>query len=468
MLHRLGGCAVALALLLPAQAHAAPSAPPGPSPSERASAAVTKSRTVDLGHKPVRASSRDRVRLTFDGRKGRLVHLARWAGTETCGRRVLKKANGATVKQWAPGYWRLPRTGTFTAIGKPCRTQEKTRVKLQVRKVVREDRLLEQETTTVGTNRRVTHLVPFRIVAGQRAYIDGPGVQALIHPDRTVTHVSPAQTFVPVQDAAASPARSDVPSPPGRYFVEVAPGARVELRVSVVRTAVVDGAPVVVPAGQYAHLSFTGTAGQWVYAEITSATTGEAAYRNRAYNVIQGVDYFLPAVQVECPGGIVGSCQVVQLPADGTYAVSVPISEGDDLDVSVRVRSAVRAAPATVDGPAVTYTSASPGQWVVGDLPELPRDESGGSGVTMAISNATGALGDWRVRAVSGYGPCRQGLDNECFNVHGANVSTLSPTSTTAPLPWDTFANQAVAVLAVLPGATGSLDLSLTSSRTQP
>ena len=136
--------------------------------------------------------------------------------------------------------------------------------------------------------------------------------------------------------------------------------------------------------------------------------------------------------------------------------------------MSVRVRSALRAAPATVDGPPVTYTAASPGQWVVGDLPELPRDESGGSGVIMAISNASGSLGDWRVRAVSGYGPCRPGLLNECFNVHGANVSTLSPTSTTAALPWDTFANQAVAVLAVLPGATGSLDLSLTSSRTQP
>lgn len=466
MLRRLGGCAVALALLLPAQAHAAPSTPT--STSERAGAAVTKSRTVDLGHKPVRASSRDRVRLTFDGRKGQLVHLARWADTETCGRRVLKKANGATVKQWAPGYWRLPRTGTFTAIGKPCRA-EKQRVRLQVRRVVREDRLLEGDTTTVGTNSRVTHLVPFRLVGGQRAYIDGRGVQALIRPDRTVTHVSPGETVVPVEGGAASPVGMDVPSPPGRYFVEVAPGARFELRVSVVRTVGVDGAPVVVPAGQSARLSFSGTAGQWVHAEITSATTGEAAYRNRMYNVIQGVDYFLPAVQVDCPGGGRGSCQVIQLPADGTYAVSVPISEGDDLDVSVRVRSALRAAPATVDGPAVAYTSASPGQWVVGDLPELPRDESGGSGVTMAISNASASLGDWRVRAVSGYGPCRPGLLNECFNIYGPpNAFTLSPTSTTAPLPWDTFANQAVAVLAVLPGTTGSLDLSLTSSRTQP
>lgn len=117
----------------------------------------------------------------------------------------------------------------------------------------------------------------------------------------------------------------------------------------------------------------------------------------------------------------------------------------------------------------MTYTSASPGQWVVGNLPELPRDESGGSGVSMAISNASGSLGDWRVRAVSGYGPCRPGLLNECFDIYGPpNAFTLSPTSTTAPLPWDTFANQAVAVLAVLPGATGSLDLSLTISQTQP
>ena len=48
----------------------------------------------------------------------------------------------------------------------------------------------------------------------------------------------------------------------------------------------------------------------------------------------------------------------------------------------------------------MTYTVPTPGQWVVGELPELPRQESGGSGATVTLSNATGPLGDWRVRTV--------------------------------------------------------------------
>ena len=145
----------------------------------------------------------------------------------------------------------------------------------------------------------------------------------------------------------------------------------------------------------------------------------------------------------------------------------MPISPGDDTDVSVRVRSAARALPATIGGPAVTYNVGSPGQWVVGDLPEVPQDASGGSGATSRWATRrcrTGGSGRSAATAL-----CNPGLFDQCFTVNTPpNEFTLSPSRLTSPLPFDAFANPAVAVLAVPPGATGSLDLSVTKDAPQP
>lgn len=467
MLRRLGGCAVALALLLPTQATASTPS----SPDARADAAVTKSRTVKLGHQPVRATTATKVRLTFKGRKGQLVNLARIDVTEQCGGRTLR-SGGKTVKPWAQGFWRLPRTGTYTAINKPCHNRDTTSLRLQVRQVKVHERLEPDAQGyafgQAGSSTKVTHLVPFRVGDAQVALLWGT-LTTLIRPDRSITRdIDAVDSAYSVRDYPG-PVQRGVPSPRGTYFVELLPTAKVSLQVVssesklIERTVELDGPPVIIPKDKAAYLTFTGQAGQWVYAEITSAANGEAAYGHRMYNVLAGRDYFLPAVQTGCPGSGPGSCMVTQLPASGTYVVSVALSPGDDLDVSVRVRSALRAAPATVDGPPVSLTATSPGQWVVSDLPELPRDASGGSGVTMTASNASSSLKDWRVRAVSGYGPCNPGFFNECFDINApANAFTLTASAPTSPMPWDAFANQAVAVLAVAPDATGSLDLDLT------
>lgn len=471
MLRRLGGCAVALALLVPAQAVAAQAAP---APDQRA-AATTKTRVVELGHKPVRATGATKVRLVFEGRKGKLVNLARWSkgsSEEPCGRLSLTVRGGSRVDPWAPGYWRLPKRATYVATSKPC-AKRSGKIRLQVRKVVREAQLAPDAPIQAGPSTRVTHLVPFRVARDERVSVAGrAGRLALIRPDRSITRDIDEDGVPYVVTDPGSPATVDTPSPAGRYFVEVAPKARTSLFVTSVPAAVLDGPPVPVVAGRYARITFTGTAGQWVYAEITSATTGQPAHQHRLYDVARAGEtgpaaYFLPAVPVECPG-FPGSCMVTQLPADGSYVVSMPITPGDTTDVSVRVRSAARAPAAVVGGPAVTYTVSSPGQWVVGDLPELPRQESGGSGATVTLSHATGPLGDWRVRTVSGYGPCNPGLGVECFNPTPPNAFSLSSSTLSSPLPWDAFANPAVAVLAVAPGATGSLDLTVTEDAEQP
>jgi hypothetical protein len=50
-----------------------------------------------------------------------------------------------------------------------------------------------------------------------------------------------------------------------------------------------------------------------------------------------------------------------------------------------------------------------------------------------------------------------------CFGIHEPpNAFTMSPAVLTSPAPWDAFEHASVAILAVPPGATGSLDLRVT------
>ena len=465
MLRRLGGCAVALALLLPTQALAAP---PSAQPEQRATATTTKAREVRLGHEPVRATTADKVRLTFEGRKGQLVNLARVAATEQCGGRVLRRG-GTVVKPWAQGYWRLPRTATYTAINKPCHG-EKQRIRLQVRKVVRQERAVPGKPSRAGRSAKVTHLVPFRVGAQQVAHVNA-GAFDLIRPDRTITHV-PAderEAFYLVRDYDG-PFRYDRPSPVGRYFAEVPPRTTVSLHVQQLNHAVVDGPAVTVvqsPSDSSStQLLFTGEAGQWIYPEVTTGSDDPAAARQWLTQVRDAFGEFPARVGAACPGGDQQSfCPIVRLPASGTFVLDV-LSGPGSATAQVRVRSAAQAAPATVDGDTVTYTVRTPGQWVVGELPELPQDASGGSGATVTLSNAAGPLGDWRLSTVSGYGRCNPSVDMvKCFAIdEPPNAFTMSPTSLTSPAPWDAFEHTSVAILAVPPGATGSLDLAVTRS----
>jgi hypothetical protein len=464
MLRRLGGCAVALALLLPIQAVAAA---PSAQADQRAATSSSKVRVVKLGHRPVRATTADKVRLTFEGRKGQLVNLARVDATAQCGGRVLR-TGGRTVKRWAQGYWRLPRTATYTAINKPCRNQDKTRVRLQVRKVVRQDRALPGEPSRAGRSTKVTHLVPFRVLPQQIAHVTA-GTFDLIRPDRSIARGLGGEDTSYLVSDQPGPMRYDRPSPVGRYFAEVAPGTEARFSVAQLQPVAVDGPAVTVTRGAAdnvsAKLVFTGEAGQWIYPELTSGTGDPTETRWWIAQVLDVFGEFPARVGGECPGGDQTSfCPIIQLPANGTYVMDVLNGPGHGTAVQVRVRSAARVAPATVDGGTVAYAVPTPGQWVVGELPELPRQESGGSGATVTLSNAAGPLGDWRVRTVSGYGRCNPSVEmSACFGIHEPpNAFTMSPSALTSPAPWDAFEHASVAILAVPPGATGSLDLTVT------
>ena len=466
MLRRLGVCAVALALLLPAQGVAA-----HPSAQADQRTASAKTRVVELGRAPVRATTAQKVRLTFEGRKGQLVHLARVDATEQCGGRVLR-SGGKTVEPWAQGYWRLPRTGAYTAINKPCRNQDKTRVRLQVRKVVRQDRALPGERSRAGRSTKVTHLIPFRVLGQQIAHVTA-GSFDLIRPDRSIARGLGGEGTSYLVSDQPGPMRYDRPSP-SAALAEVAPRTEARLSITQLQPVAVDGPAITVTRGAddvSANLVFTGEAGQWIYPELTSGTSDPTETR---WWVAQTLDVFgeLPArVGGVCPGGDQTSfCPIIQLPASGTYVMNVLNGPGHGTAVRVRVRSAAGSLPPPWTAATVTYTVPTPGQWVVGELPELPRQESGGSDATVTLSNATGPLGDWRVRTVSGYGRQPLGRHGQVLRHPRAapNAFTMSPTVLTSPAPWDAFEHASVAILAVPPGATGSVDLTVTKAAPQP
>ena len=147
-----------------------------------------------------------------------------------------------------------------------------------------------------------------------------------------------------------------------------------------------------------------------------------------------------------------------QLPADGTYQMSAYVqgSTGSD-EFGLRVRAAVAADALTVDGPAVTYAATSPGQWVIGTIPEAAT-----SSTVATASNVSPTLSDWRVTAVTGFpNPCGPESGQGCPDYY---YSDLTPADLTQPLASDYNIGPRLALLSVPPNVQGSLDLRLTSS----
>lgn len=457
VLRRLGGCAVALALLLPTQAMASPQSAP-----DHRAAAPTTTRMVELGHRPVRTSTAAKVRLVFTGRKGQLVNLARVDAAEQCGGRVLR-SGGRTVKPWAKGIWRLPRSATYTAVNKPCRGRDALPVRLQVRRVVQHDAVVPGARTTIGARANVTHLVPVRVASGQRVgAVPGAlpgepsvGSATVIGPDRRTTQV---------------PRDGLVLTSVGRYWFELQPLAWLDTTLTVERSAEVDGATIALPrmgtAATTQEVAFTGAAGQWVYAELLDAAGARPGDTPRDIRVF-GPD----GVEVE---KIVLHCRPEQagppcnrtgpwlLPSAGRYTMRLSATDAaKEQPVTLRIRAALVAPTLTVDGPPVTYTATTPGQWVIGRFVDAGPEER----AWLSASNASASLGAWTVTMAPRFPwslNCgeRDGLG--CDEYWRVQVGPGSPTVET--LHWTT--PDSYALLTVPAGGQGSVDVRLT--RTPP
>ncbi|NPD04359.1 hypothetical protein HN031_06615 [Nocardioides sp. zg-1308] len=465
MLHRLAVTALGLALLVPTQA-ASSSAAPAPRDAA-ASSATAKNRDVALGHRSVGASSRARVRLTFDGRDGQLVNLARWGEARTCGARVLRTRSGRVVQPWARGYWRLPRTATYTALAKPCRRLPEQKVRVQVRRVVEHPAAVPGVAGVVGRRTRVTHLVPVPVGQAQsvEATTSAP-VTEVVGPDRKVTH-----------PPATGPL---VLTTPGEHWVALPPETAFETVLTVRHAAQVDGPRIPVPAlGTAAtthEVGFTGQAGQWVYAELLDPATGAVASdTTRAIRVVRPDGRELQDAILHDCGQMNANdgCTVRgpwRLPATGDYTMTIAADgPAAERPTTLRIRAAAVADDLAVNGPSVTYAATSPGQWVVGRYPVTPPvlvpapgggQTSPGTLTYLEASNVSPALGAWGITVATSFPFYALNCSDKACEYVSDHLDPGRLRIMTPPSWW--VGTQSFALLVVPPDAQGSMDLTLT------
>ncbi len=457
MLRATAALSLGLVMLMPTVAAASPVSAAS---EQRAGTATTTSRDVSLGHRPVVVPSRARVRLTFEGREGQLVQLDRWGKAETCGARVLKTAGGKVVKPWAPGYWRLSRAGTYRVVSKPCTRLPQQTMRFQLRRVVQYDAVVPGVPTEVGRRSDVTHLVPVRLRSAQRLAIAASDpVQEVVDPDRKVS----------IPDAA----KPLLLERPGRHWLAVRPASTVRTALTVRHDAAVDGQRIPVPAmgtGDTTHeVAFTARAGQWVYAELLDAAGDVAADTTRDIRVF-GADgrEVQDALLHDCSqmnandGCTVRGPWLVGATGDHTMTISAD-RPATEQDTTLRVRAAVVAPDLTINGPAVTYSATSPGQWVVGRYPETPfvvQPDGIGSGAYLGAGNISASLGAWYVTAAAGLPFFSLNCWDKACDYF---VDHLNPERLQIETPFSGYPRaESWALMVVPPKAQGSMDLTLT------
>ena len=438
---------VLVAPVHPAGAAGAPSASDAraAAPAGRAVPTVTE-RRVRLGHKPVILELEHRAaRLTFRGRRGQLVHLAGWGHpVYPCVSSRLRRAGGSDVRPWVEGYWRLRRGGTYTVVAKPCADDRWPGTKIQVREVVVHDDLaIDGPPAAVGRDHDVTHLARVPVNPGEPLVVDN-----FFH----VTHVIMPGDSAPRRvardrihlEVGTRPAYSGPVSPAGDHYLVTLPEREIRVTRVLQHEGVLDGRPIRLDdqgIPQRVHqVAFEAPAGAWVYGVVATSS---------------GIPV-TEAYLVDARGEPLRGDRTI--PAAGSYRmrVTVPAASAGQ-DVSLRIRTAAVAEPLTLDGPSVTYTATTPGQWLVGTMPA-----GLGYGEAQAtVTDASPSLGDWSVWLITGEGySCDP--DSTANGCGDYGLTRLTPTQPTAPVLVGGSPTRSQVVVRVPPTAQGSLSLALT------
>jgi hypothetical protein len=148
---------------------------------------------------------------------------------------------------------------------------------------------------------------------------------------------------------------------------------------------------------------------------------------------------------------------------------------------TLRIRAAAVAPDLQVDGPAVTYAPASPGQWVVGRYPYTPMQWAPtdspvvqnplGTQVWLEATNASPSLGAWTFTMAPDFPTslsCTPEDGQGCFMYFSEQIGPGAPPVSTPPDYGTPDAADSWAVLVVPPGAQGSVDLTLRKSAQRP
>ncbi len=419
-----------------------------------ADAAQVVKRDVRLGHKPVNFHvDTTTVRLTFDGRRGQLVHLAHWTGMGyTCLTTRLRRHGASDVRPWAAdGYWKLRRSGTYTVAVKTCEGTSRIRSKVQIRKVVVQQAEVDGPSIRPGFNQDVTRLVKVPLAAGERLKVDNfHNVTHLLLPGHpTPERVSRERIYL---EAGTQPAYGAAVSSVGDHYLVMRPDTRGTVPDTPVRVTralhhrgALDGPAIPLANGGVAErmhmVTFDAPAGAWVYGVATSSSgsvvaTGEVIGRD---------------------GRSLNHYGAVQIETAGTYRMQLTVPQslaGDSF--SLRVRTAAVAEPLTLDGPPVAYTAGTPGQWVIGPYTEGLHD--GEARVT--ATEVAASLTDWGATLFTGRA-------NNCPPDDTSNgcpdywVTHVSPGQPTAWVAQDGNVGPSMVLLRVPPTVQGSLKLTL-------
>jgi hypothetical protein len=262
----------------------------------------------------------------------------------------------------------------------------------------------------------------------------------------------------------------------GRHWVVLPPAGWLETSLTIEHAAQVDGATIRLPrtgtGSTTQEVAFTGTSGQWVYAELLDAAGNPAADTSRQVRIVKpdGKE-LLDALVAGCTASNVNSGCTMRgawlLPSNGRYTMTVSADHPEvEQSASLRIRAALIAPDLSLDGPPVTYTVASPGQWVIGRYQWTPTYDSNGHMLptrpNLAVAASSPLLGSWEMTAVPHLPWAYNcGWDKAC-DASGVRM-TPSTLSQVVPASYWTGPSQPWALLAVPPGATGSLDLTLTA-----
>jgi len=327
---------MALAVLVPGAAATAEAPSTRDTTVSRVATAprLVVARTVTVGHAPLRIRAdgpKKDVRLTFRGKEGQFLNLALWpkaGGTSfqgpPCASWELRR-NDKVIKPWGPGYWKIPRTATYVASVEPCK---RLAGRVQLRKVVVTDAVLDGSITQVGERRDVTHLVQVGVPAGEVVTtLEDEKIKYVILPDGTT--IIPRPFYGISLEAGRAAGVPLTPSTPGRHYLVPDPGAQLNISRALKQEAQVDG-PQVTLANQGAlsrrhTIRFTGGAGQWIYAELTGAD-GKTVPLGRKVVGVSGPDlgFIHNRIWATCPGEeTTTDCDYIgygawQLPAGGT------------------------------------------------------------------------------------------------------------------------------------------------------
>lgn len=395
------------------------------------------------------------VTLALDGRRGDRVALTtRGGGPTACTTQTLRGPAGV-VDRDRYGYWRLPRTATYTLRLVPCPAYGWTKIDLDRVRLVP----LAVDAPPVALRHRdgVLDIASLKVPATGRVMVRGwdvdyPWSQVVDPSGQRVRFYGSSLTYFEAGESFHN-SNSDVLGPvtAGRYLLVPDDDFVTASATTAVRAAITPEGPSVTLddaglVGRERGFTFTGAADTFYYPE-----TALPDARSGGGGELVGPDGAVVRDWNDQRGWL--------LPADGTYTLYVAPSLADvltDAPVTVRLRQAVMNGHAPI-GSTSRFTAAEAGRWVVAttDPPTFQNARN-------LVSSGSTMTGPWQASLRSPSTPRCVPDPRGPLGCGDALVGVVDQSNPTGGIyvPF-TVAEPGLLVLQPGSGVTGSVDLAI-------